>query len=715
MRKLYLDSETASRADLTDVDTVRYAKHRSTYVQVWGYAMDGGLGRFPDQGWFTQHDIEHDPEVRKALTDAANDNDVVFVAHNAFFDRLIWKYHMHKRLGYPDVPIERWRCTMAKAFKYGLPGRLKMLAQFLELETQKDMEGHTSMLALSRPLKKPVYSCHLHMQPHNKPCCEHAVKYDFHTPQHYPQLFAKHYSYCLTDVLAMKEADELIPDLSPRQQRIWQMDQRLNERGVRLDIPLVEKAVNLVGEYRAELTGEYLELTDHTHRPSQRKELAKWLEKQDVDVPNTKKTTLQPLLYGGRVSSDVGRVIEIVLATNKTSLAKYMKMEQLADAQHILTNLIQYHAAHTGRWGGRGVQPQNLPRPTFKDVATILFCIEVCSYDVFKTLYGDRTAEALACALRAMIIARLGMHFKIGDYRQVEARITSWLAGQDWKLNWFAAGVDTYCKAAEPVYGYEVDPSMKTERQTGKACELGLGFGGGIAALVNTARSNGVDLSVIAMPIVESATAAELSTAKYCSDFYYRTNEETVDTTTALACDIIKQRWRAANPEIVDMWQDIEDAAVAALENPGKGNKYYCCGERVHFYVNGPFLICKLPSGNFIAYFKPILHEDTRGNKYFSYKTPDWKIPRKTTYGGSLTENIVQAVAYDIMSWSMVVLEDEGFTPALTVHDEIITEDDDSDTSTTLSKFEEIMRRGFKWTAGLPIDVEVQQATRYGK
>lgn len=714
MRKFYADFETASAIDLLKVGTVRYASHSSTFVQCLGFTMLGTDYDEPRmEGVFTQKEIESKTsKTRTFLTDIANDPDVVIVAHNAFFDRNIWHYVMHKKLGYPDIPIERWRCTMAKCYKYSLPGSLSKAALALELETQKDLVGQQSMLLLCRPHKTPTYSCDTHLAPFSKPCCDNSYLVEFHTPAHFPTLFEKHYKYCLDDVRAMVELDCKLPDLSFNQQKIWEMDQRLNQRGLLLDIPLVEKAIELVSAYKADLCGEYQDITSMNKKPTQRKDLKKWLEDQDVYVINTKKSTFKPMLATGRLMNNVQRVMEISLASNKSSLAKYLKMEQLASALHILTELIQYHAAHTGRWGGRGVQPQNLPRPSIKDIPMILWCIENCTYEGFKMMYGDKLAEALASALRAMIIARPGHVFNSGDYKQVEARIAAWLTNQEWKLDMYRAGIDTYCKAAEPIVGYPVTPDMVDDRQVGKASELGLGFGGGINAFVNTAKIYGIDLRKIAKPILESATAKELDTAQYCYTFYQKTNdEECVDVSTGMACDVIKQRWRAANPEVTEYWEDLEAAACSAIETPGKRIR----AKRVVWYMNGPFLICQLPSKNFIAYFKPELHEDQKGNRYFSWEPNDPKIKRKYSYGGFIFENVVQAVAYDVMSAALVRAEEYGFTPALTVHDEGVFEDWMHSLTLTSETLKEVLEEELPWYDGLPIEVDITRTVRYGK
>lgn len=713
MPEAYIDFETCSRADLPAVDTVRYAKHRSTFIHCVGLYFEPEDVNKKIQRVFNRYDLESKTSLcRQLLTALAEDDDVTFVAHNVFFDRMIWKHVMHKKLGYPDIPLHRWRCTMAKAYKYGLPGSLHRAAVALELVSQKDMEGKQGMLRLAKPLKKKVYSCPIHKAPVSKPCCGNSVEFEFHTPEHFPTDFGRLYSYCIQDVLTMVELDRFLPNLSMQQQRIWMIEQKINERGLQIDFELVEKAIEIVEAYRAEEIGEYRKITDGKHDPSQRKKLLAWLnDEKKLDLPNTKKQTIQPLLLGGRVACDIKRAIELVLSTNKSSLAKYVKMAELCDATHVVYNLIQYHAAHTMRFGGRGIQPQNLPRPTVKDVSLVLWLIEKADYDLFKLFFGERVAEALSSALRSMIIARYKRKFLIGDYKQIEARLTSYFAGQDWKLDWFRNGVDTYCKAAEPIYGYAVDATMTKERQTGKAAELGLGFGGGIAALVRTAKQNGVDLSKIARGIIESATPDEIRKSQYCIDLYYRNNtEDPVDRDTALAAEIIKRRWRDTNPEIVDLWDAMEVASVKALRKPGKS--FSCANGKLTWRLEGCFLNLYLPNKAFISYFKPKLHYDDRDEPYWSYATADPKEPRKYVYGGYLTENAIQFAAASIMCSAMVRLDKHGYTLALTVHDEIICEEPLEAELEHFTKLMEVIPPGFD---GLPLDVDSKEATRYGK
>lgn len=713
MEYFFLDFETGSKKDLTKVGAVRYASDRSTYVQCMGFSIRGEFGLM------TQQEIERRD---KNLVSIASNPNVIFVAHNAFFDRMIWYHIMHKRLGYPDVPLERWRCTMAKAFSHGLPGNLKMAGRILMLENQKDLEGQASMLELCRPLKTKLYKCFVHGYfGGNKKPCECAIKVEFHDP-HYPPhaaKFEKHYDYCIQDVRAMVELNSLLMDLAPSELELWFIDQRMNEEGVLVDMPSIIAAIDHVQAYKDELVGEYQQITGLTSKPAQRALLKKWLEDQDVDVKDTKKSTFLPMLAEGTLDKDVARVMEISLASNKSSLAKYIKMEQLANSFGIITELCQYHAAHTGRFGGRGFQPQNLPRPVV-DPMVVLDALGL-DYDSLKMIY-PKVAEALSSALRSMMISRPGMKFIGGDFAQIESVVLAWLVGDQDKLDRFAsdfaekaaglpASSDAYCRAATPIFGRPITPKEKNERQVGKCSELGLGFEGGIHAFDTTAKGYGIDLRLIATNMLKDATYQELDSAKYTyTKFYLPKHKDGLDEKTGMACDIIKQRWREANPKIVAFWREIEDAATEAVRIK---KQVSCANGKLLWFMQGRFLVCRLPSGRRMRYPYPVLKEGRKGDQ-LTYKSNDYKIAGwKSTYGGSLTENIVQAIARDLMRDALIRLAHAGYTPRLTVHDEVLCEVRKDFGS--LAEFRSIMLYCPKWAKGIPINVDCFEGDRYGK
>jgi DNA polymerase len=330
----------------------------------------------------------------------------------------------------------------------------------------------------------------------------------------------------------------------------------------------------------------------------------------------------------------------------------------------------------------------------------------------------DRVTDALSTATRGMVIPREGNRLIVGDLKQMEARVLCWLAGQGWKLDLYCEGIDLYCHAATPIFGREILKSDKAERQVGKVSELALGYGGGIGAYAKMAEGYKVDLNIIYHLLWKTASPYEMEAAEVSYILYLKrckTNKvDPVSQPIAFVSDLVKQRWRKKNPEVVSFWGELDNAAIEAVQRK-KPVKVGGDGiPIVTFFMHKQFLFCRLPSGRDIAYPYPRVHEGERGGIRLEYMVNDktrggWT--RDSTYGGKLSENITQAVQRDILSEAMVRLDQKGYDLVLHVHDEIV-----ADTAFgSVEDFEKVMSESPIWADGLPIGVDAWFGSRYDK
>jgi len=712
MNRCYIDFETRSEADLRTVGAALYSEHPSTDVLCVGYSFRNG-DRFSTV-LLNNAELKSETAVLRTISSI---DDYIFTSHNAIFEQFIWKNVMVKKYGYPEIPVERWRCTLSKALSHGLPGSLEDCAEILQLPIKKDMEGRDNMLSLSKPIPErkvtypnakklaKKYGLNLsEVKPKNweqycnrKDILDLFKIVDFWTPEEQPEKFQKLYEYCSTDVEVCKAIDEKLPDLIESEQKLWFLDQKLNQTGVRVDRPTVSKIVHLLGEHEAALLKEFSALTNgEIESPRQRTKLLEYLNANGISVENTQKQTIAVLTHE---SESVSRVLEITKELSKSSVAKYQSMLDRSDEVGRVREITQYHAAHTGRFGGRGIQLQNLPRQASNIDLDDIHNLE---YPQLIQKYHNLT-DSFSTALRSMLIPSPGNIFYIGDYAQMEARVLAWLAGEYSILEVFISGKDPYCTEASNIFGYEVTKSMKMERQVGKVAVLALGYGGGIGAFAKMAKDLNVDLSPLQEKVLDTADTDETDRAQRAYEFYLQRKqdeENLLPEDDAIVVDVIKQRWRAKNINIVKFWVDLEKT-VKSIVKTGVPVKV---GPLTWFYY-APFLVCKLPSGRSMVYPYPVLGFDG-SLTYYSNKG------RVDTYGGKLSENITQAVQRDLLADALLNLDESGLTPKFHVHDEIVCESKDD---SKLQMFKEIMQKCPAWCQGLPIDVDVKIAKRYEK
>jgi DNA polymerase len=487
----------------------------------------------------------------------------------------------------------------------------------------------------------------------------------------------------------------------------------MNQAGLYVDRELIAKALDFVTRAKAEIKAGFSKLVNDACKPTQRTLYADWLWLEGVDVANTKKHTLKAVLETD-LDDNVRESIVLFGEANKTSVAKLSSMLTRSDEQGCMRELVQYHGAHTGRWAGRGVQIQNMIRPKY-DIKPVVAALQEFDYYTFKMIYDDVIDRISNCS-RAFIVAPPdGEHeLYIADFEQIESRVTAWLAGQQDMLDTFAAGEDIYCKEATGIFGYTITKKENEKRQVGKVGTLSLGYEGGIGAFVKMGANYNLDLRPIAKQTWMSASPDERESAEWHYMIYLKNHEKSkseeapVGLAEGLTADIIKQRWRASHPKIVQFWRDVEAAAIEAVQT----KKLVKCG-KVAFFIHDRYLVCKLPSGRNLCYPYPALKLGRKGKMKLSYRVMhQGRWIRNDTYGGALTENIVQAVSRDLLRDAMLRCEDR-YPVAATIHDEMIaivrkgTGD--------VQEFIDLMKELPEWAAGLPVGVAGWASERYGK
>lgn len=664
MTTAHIDFETNSACELRDRGLYNYAIDPTTGVHCMAWAFDDAkpVVWTPDQG---------NTPISALLLHVKNGG--TLVAHNVAFELAIWNHVCVPRYGWPELRPEQVRCTMAQAYAMALPGALEKVAPALGVEQRKDMAGSRVMMQLAKPREDG----------------------SFWTPAAAPDKFDRLYSYCGQDVVVEQDIDSRMMQLPPFERQVWVLDYTINNRGVAVDLPAIRAAIRLVEKEKARLDAEMLRVTGGVvGKCSEVQLLGKWIKTQGVDMPGLTKAAVLDALSLDELPESVETALRLRQQAAKTSTAKLNAMIDLAGPDGRIRNIHQYHGAGTGRWAGRGIQPQNFPRPRAlaekpEVVEDIIAHFDDRDYlDVF---YGP-VLDAVADSLRGMIVAGPGKDLLDADFSNIEGRVLAWLAGEEWKLQAFrdrdaGHGHDLYILTF--ARSFHEDPGAidkkSWKRQVGKVQELAFGFQGGVGAW-------------------------RTMETPYKQVLPSYTDDEVND---------IKRRWREAHPAIVSYWYALEEAALAAML---EGGVHYAgaAGRQVAFKHQGSFLWCRLPSGRVLCYPYPEVHDKEvpwGGTKpSLSYMTVDGdtkKWARTDTYGGKLSENVTQAVARDILAEAMLRLEQRGYEIVMHVHDELVCEV--SEDFGSVYEMESIVSELPGWATGLPVTAEGFRAKRFRK
>lgn len=597
------------------------------------------------------------PEDLRAHLEAGG----VLTAWNAAFELSVWNNCATKKYGWPEIRPEQFRCSMAQAYAMSLPGALEKAALALGVSQQKDMKGARVMMQLAQPKSDG----------------------SMWRPAHDAEKFEQLRMYNRQDVRTELAVRERLMELSDEEQALWVLDYKINQRGTQIDLPSVNAAIRLVEAEKARLDKEMLRVTGGVvGKCTEVQLLIKWIRTQGVAIDGVAKADVLDALNGD-LPAAVRAALNLRKEAAKSSTAKLIAMRDRASSDGRVRGTMQFHGASTGRWAGRGIQVQNFPRGDLKPEHVADAIAHFNDRDYLDMMYAP-PLDVIASCLRGMIVAPTGKELVASDFSAIEARVLAWLAGEEKVLEIFRTHGKIYEHAAAGIYHVDMEAVTKPQRQIGKVAVLALGYGGGVGAFQSMARVYGVKVA---------------------------------DT----EADDIKRAWRETHPRIVRYWADLEGAAINACEL-GVVCKAGPAGRQVAFVKRGSFLWCKLPSGRVLCYPYPTVKEvevPWGGTKpalhFWSVNGTTNKWEETSTYGGSLAENVTQAVARDLLAHSLVILEHNGFPVVMHVHDEAVVEiPSDSDT-TTLERIEQLMAQTPAWAAGLPVSSEGWRAARYRK
>ena len=692
MTILWFDCETYSECDLKAHGTHRYAEHPSTEITVAQWAIDDG----EPQVWdctYLKYPTGYD--INALLTDPT----VTVIAHNSMFDRTLLRHCWGV-----DVPVERWQDTMVKAMSHGLPGSLDKIGQIVGLadDQAKDKRGRELIQLFCKPRPKG-----------------HALRRA--TRETHPKEWAEFLEYSRQDIVAMRAIDARLPNWNYRSGHpelgIWHLDQRINDRGVAVDVPLAVAAIDAVAREQKRLKAEVTEATDGlVTNASQRDNLLAFIcAEYGVDLPDLKADTLRRRIEDPDLPEGVKLLLSIRLESTKTSTAKYKALVNAASADGRLRNTLQFAGAQrTARWAGRIFQPQNMPRPDMEqgDIDQGIDALKANCADLFF----DNVMRLTANTVRGCIVAPADKKLVIADLSNIEGRGLAYLAGERWKLKAFAEfdagiGADLYIRAYAAAFGISPEEVTKKMRQIGKVMELGLGYEGGVAAFLTFAAVYNMDLEELAAAVYASTSREAMENA--LGMWQWATKKKRtlgLPENIYVACEILKRAWRDAHPATSALWKAAGDSVRAAIANPGQT---YPIGEHLKARVDGKWLRIRLPSGRYLCYIKPSVDDDGQIT-YFGVNQYTRQWGRIKTYGGKLIENCTQAFARDVLAYNMPGIEAAGYEIVLSVHDELLTETPDRPefNDEVLGK---MMATPPTWAKGIPLAAAGFETYRYRK
>jgi len=638
-----IDIETYSDISLPDCGVHRYVASEQFEILLFAYSIDEGEIRVID--------LASGERMPEEVMDLLMDDSVIKTAFNAAFERTC----INRYFGI-TLPPEVWRCTAVQSAILALPLSLEGVGEALSLDKKKMSEGKELIRFFCMPCK--------------------ATKANGgrtrNLPSDAPEKWEQFKTYCKRDVdvemqIRKKMKNYPIPD---REQVLYCMDQRINDRGIRVDTQMVGQAIACDLLYKETAAKRAYELSG-LENPNSVSQLKGWLSDKGIEVDSLAKDTVTELV--GKTEGEVSELLKLRLAMSKTSVKKYEAIER-AVCDGRVHGLLQFYGANrTGRWAGRLVQIHNLPQNHMEDLELARSLVKEGRFDLVELLYPS-TPEVLSELIRTAFVAKPGCRFIISDFSAIEARVLAWMSGEAWRLRVFSTHGKIYEASASAMFGVPIEEIGKTSplRQKGKIAELALGYGGSVGALVSM-----------------GATKMGLS-------------EEELP-------DLVSQ-WRLANPHITEFWWKVDAAAFKAVKE-----RCTVQMDRLLFEYRGGILFIHLPSGRKLSYVKPRLELNRFGREGITYEGvgESKKWTRIETYGPKMVENIVQAVSRDILAEAMLRLEKAGFDIVMHVHDEVVLEVPEGVSS--VEEVNELMAVNPSWTMGLPLKAAGFESAFYKK
>jgi DNA polymerase len=631
-----IDFETKSAVDLRKTGVYKYAADPSTDIWCMAYKAP-----WSDDVLVWQPGDEVDAHLEDWIRAGG-----LLSAWNANFERTIWNEIMVGRYQWPATRIKQWRCTMAQASAMGLPRALGQAAAVLGVEEQKDKTGAALMLRMARPRKVNADGSYTW----------------WNTKDKVEQLI----EYCRQDVRTELSVAEVLSAMPDSERRLYQLDQRINDRGVALDVDLVHRVKALASNASTEIDAEIQRLTKgQVKAATNGMDLVAWLNSHGIATKSVDKQTVARLLTSDKLHPVIREVLTLRQNGAKSSTAKYDAMLHAVNGDGRMRGLLVYHGAATGRWSGKLVQPQNFPRPQKKqDELDEIIAKLKADGDVSEHGAGTVLASDL---LRSMLVAEDGHRLMFADYSAIEARVLAWVAGQNDLVETFRKGGDVYKEMASAIYNVDVENVTDGQRQVGKMAILGCGYGMGGKRF-----------------------------AEQCATMGIKVDEDEAKRIVSV--------YREKNDRIALYWRNIEQDFVEMVKEAGRVGT----------------IPLSLPSGRSLTYHNPRIIQretpwgamrDTAQVDTLNSVTRQWV--SQIIWGGLLTENVVQATARDMMATAMMALEVKGYNVILSVHDEIISEVPDNFGS--LDEMIDIMTQVPAWAKGCPINAEGKEGKRYRK
>lgn len=639
-QRLHLDFETYCELDIRKVGHFRYCEHESFRILCVAWALDNDL----PQVTYSELDIAME------LYPLVQDTDIELAAHNASFERQCLKsVHGIKLFGKIDWANKKVICTAAKAAARALPRDLDRASKVLGL-VRKDDVGKKSMMKFCKPNKDGV-----RLMPLDSPIEWNEVL-----------------EYCRQDVLVEQAIDKALPDLHPDEQKLYELDDKINSYGCYADRQVMDSVLSMGPLVKKKNADDCFDLIGI--KPTQVGKILEWINAQGVEVEDTTAATLKELLSKDSTPEIVKTVIRHRQIASKTSVAKYDTARGAICDDDRLRGMFLFHGAGTGRWTGKLVQLHNLPRGNVKDTDSACDMLAECNdLDFISSLYPDVMGLFSSC-IRGLMKAPPGKQFYVADYAGIEARVLGWMAGEENYQKAFRDKLDLYVVQASGIYGIDYEDVTKAQRAVGKEAVLGLGYQMGLKTFSTTVRNKGITIS---------DEVLELAHSKY----------------------------RKTNANIIKMWGALDRAATATVRT---GKMHTTNMVTYGMTRDRQFLLCKLPSGRFLSYPFPKLVDGTFGGKQVSacaIKEGQWV--RRSLYGGLYCENIAQAVARDLLRDGMHAVQDDGRWDIVGhVHDECIAE---GTPGHDIKEFEDLLANQPEWSRGCIYHAEGWEGPRFKK